>query len=186
MPLLSAFYRWRSWDTERPGDLPKVPQLGSGTKSWSVSASKGPDFVIISSFQQATQNSTCGYSVFINLTSDIIKYPMHIPTQIGTFLLLGQKTTGATTVAKAEAFPFSQFLLCSPPSPSCLQSKQFCTPSATPALRPAWVLRLGGSGFPGPLLDPRISIFKKPSNLAPSFVELVWIPGFKFPLHPYS
>lgn len=32
----------------------------AGTKSRSVSASKAPDFVIISSFQQATQNSTCG------------------------------------------------------------------------------------------------------------------------------
>lgn len=41
----------------------------------------------------------------------------------------------------------------------------------------------GGSGLLEPLVSPWTPVSKKPSNLAPSFIEVV-IPGFKFLLPP--
>lgn len=183
MPLLSAFYRWRSRDEERSGDSPKSPQLGSGksrTKSWSVPASKAPDLLIISSFQQATQNSTCGIqhvheSDFRHHhVPDVCSYPNR------NFLVTRLKNNRDNSYCKSRSIPIPPIFAVLSTQSLMLTIQTVLQTQCVPALRPTWVLWLRGSGFPGPLLGLCISIFKKPSKLAPSFIEFVWIPGFKF------
>lgn len=85
-----------------------------------------PKHLTLSSFQVSSGRPKIrlvAYSMFINLTSDVIMYPTHVLIQ-----LLGQKRTETTRDAKAEGLPCPPLVLCSTPSPSCSYSQPYLTP----------------------------------------------------------